>query len=817
MKLEKLKATFQNKYAIRVIAGVLIIAVTGGASTACRVYAAKSEPGCAPAVAQEKAEDPDLQNNAKSGEQEQKEDGGDLALADLIKEETASDARPVGKEETVYIIADPTGKPEQTIVSEWLKNPEGKELLEDASDLTEIENVKGTETFEQTGSVLNWNAKGSDIYYQGKTNKQAPVTEKITYYLDGKEVSADELAGKSGRVTIRFDYTNHEKKGDIYVPFTVASGMLLDDSFTNVTVTNGKVVTNGDKNMVFGVAMPGLKESLRVKDRDFSDDVSIPEYVEVTADVKEFSLDMTMTVVMGGSELMGAKSLDLSELDGKIEDLTDAVEQLKDGSGELSDGLLTLDGKMGEFSDGVSSLQGGIAAYTDGAKTLADGIGTLKGQSATLISGVSDLASSVQTLSQGVKTLDEALNTPMGKKEKAAAFETAQAAAQAAVDAQFADDANPQGYRQIKEQAEMQFAETLTSDASLAAVRQQAADAANAQAGQIAAQTAQAAAAQMQQNAEMQAQMNELRAAVTAAGQLQYASSDAGRAAIAEQAAGMAGQLVAAGFSPEQVAALQDILAAAASANVIANDGNGQAAGQAAAEAAIAGLQQSVAGGAGQAAAEAVKAAAPQTAEATVRGISEQAKGSIGTGMAESVKAAAKTAAGQAAGQAAIEGAEQAKKAAAQSIEKKDGSSGHSLVSGMSALNDAVQGMSGKMPLLTEGIDKLYTGSQTLASKNGELNSGAAKLADGENQLADGVKKLSGGSKELADGIVEFDEEGIEKMVNSYHGDVKELADRIQAVMDAGKEYESFGGKAGHTAGNVKFIIKTGAVKAEQD
>ena len=494
MKLEKLKATFQNKYAIRVIAGVLIIAVTGGASPACRVYAAKSEPGCAPAVAQEKAEDPDLQNNAKSGEQEQKEDGGDLALADLIKEETASDARPVGKEETVYIIADPTGKPEQTIVSEWLKNPEGKELLEDASDLTEIENVKGTETFEQTGSVLNWNAKGSDIYYQGKTNKQAPVTEKITYYLDGKEVSADELAGKSGRVTIRFDYTNHEKKGDIYVPFTVASGMLLDDSFTNVTVTNGKVVTNGDKNMVFGVAMPGLKESLRVKDRDFSDDVSIPEYVEVTADVKEFSLDMTMTVVMGGSELMGAKSLDLSELDGKIEDLTDAVEQLKDGSGELSDGLLTLDGKMGEFSDGVTSLQGGIAAYTDGAKTLADGIGTLKGQSATLISGVSDLASSVQTLSQGVKTLDEALNTPMGKKEKAAAFETAQAAAQAAVDAQFADDANPQGYRQIKEQAEMQFAETLTSDASLAAVRQQAADAANAQAGQIAAQAAQAAA-----------------------------------------------------------------------------------------------------------------------------------------------------------------------------------------------------------------------------------------------------------------------------------------------------------------------------------
>lgn len=819
MKLAELKRKFKNKYTIRIVAGVLIVAVLGSTTAAYNVYAAKSAAGSIPAGAKSTQEDVGaLTENSDIVAElaSDTEDDDEIKLEDFLKDDASEDAPKIGKDETVYIIADSAGKAETTIVSEWLKNPEGRDTLEDVSDLEEIENVKGNEAFEKKGTALSWNAAGKDIYYQGKTTKEAPVTEQLTYYLDGKKIEPDDLAGKSGKVTIRFDYTNHEKKGDIYVPFTVVSGMLLDDSFSNIEVTNGKVISNGDGNLVFGVAMPGLKESLKVKDSDFSDDFSIPEYVEVTADVENFALDMTMTVVAGGSELMGDKTLDLSELDEKIGDLTDAMEQLKDGSGELSDGLATLDDKMGEFSDGVHSLQSGIAAYTDGAKTLADGIGTLKGQSVTLISGISDLVSSVRTLNDGVKTLDSSLNTAMSGKEKAAASQTARTAAEAAVEAQLADDSNPQSYHNIKAQAEAQFEATLTSDESLAAVKQQASDTVNAQSAQIAAQAVQAADASLQQNGEIQAQLQQLSAAVQAAGQLQYAQSDAGKAAIAEQAAGMAQQLLASGFAPEQVAALQDILAAAASANVIVNDGNGQAAGQAAAQATVAGLKQAITGSAGQVAVAAAQTVAPQTAEATVRGVAGQAKGSIGTSMAESVKTAAKSAAGQAAAQAAVEGAETAKQTIAQSIEKKNSTSGYSLVSGMAALNDAVQGMSGKMPQLTEGIDKLYTGSQTLASKNDELNSGASKLADGKNQLTDGVKKLSEGSKELSDGIIEFDEKGIEKMVNSYNGSVKDFADRVQEVLDAGKAYESFGGKADHTTGNVKFVIKTGAVKAEE-
>ncbi len=425
MKLAELKEKFKNKYLIRIVAGVLIVTMAGSGAAAGNVYAAKNTK---------------IETNAA----EEAERDEDISFDKIFSKGEEEEETEVGKDETVYIIADSTGKAEETIVSEWLKNPEGKDQLKDVSDLKEIENVKGDETFTQKGSDLTWKAGGNDIYYQGKTSKEAPVTEKITYYLDGKEISAKDIAGKSGKVKIRFDYTNHEKTGDVYVPFMVISGMVLDSNFTNVQVTNGKVISNGDSSIVVGAALPGLKESLKVKDSDFSEDVSIPEYVEVTADAEKFELDMTMTVVAGASALNADASLDFSEIDDKIEDLTDAMGQLKDGSKELKDGLDTLNEKTGEFSSGLNTLQNGITAYTDGAGKLANGINALKGQSGLLISGISDLVSSVGTLNSGVKTLDQALNTPMGNQEKSAAMATAKAAAENAVEAQFADPSNPQ-------------------------------------------------------------------------------------------------------------------------------------------------------------------------------------------------------------------------------------------------------------------------------------------------------------------------------------------------------------------------------------
>lgn len=784
MKLAELKSKFRNKYVIRIVAGVLIVTVLGSSATAYTVYGAKK-------TAEETTEDSKSQDNSEF----------ENDLKDMLSDNINVEAKEVDKDETVYVIADSTGKATSTIVSAWLRNPDGKEKLTDASDLKDITNVKGDETFTQKGNEITWDAAGSDIYYQGTTSKETPVTEKITYFLDGKEVSPQEIAGKSGKVKIRFDYTNNEKakatiggkEEEINVPFIVVSGMALGDNFTNVDVTNGKVISNGAGNMVVGIAMPGLKDSLNIDEEELSDNISIPDYVEVTADAVDFELDMTMSIVSSSSSLNVDGAFDFSDLDSKIDDLTDAVDELSDGSGELADGLKKLNDKMPEFSNGLNDLQSGITSYTDGAKTLADGISTLKNSSGELINGVDQLKSSVNTLNNGVQTLNKAVSAKMSDKEKEATRAQASQAAQAAVDAQLADGSEQ--FNGIKAQAAEQFRGTIlaSKDATVAQAREGA-------------------------NQAVAGKMDAIKGQV-------YGQVDAMAPQITEQLAGsITGSL--GGIKDSVRAGLNDLVSAGAITEQQADAIAAQVA---------EGVSQQVAAKVPElsgAITESLKGVAGQTADAVASGVASEVAGTvagtvldgvagqadtIGNSVASAARTAAKQAAGTASGEAAIQGAETAKATIASSINAKDKNSGHSLVSGMNELNKAVKQMSEKMPTLSGGIDKLYNGSQTLVSNNGTINEGVRKLVDGKNTMADGVTKLANGSRELADGVIEFNEEGIEKLLDSYNGDVKELVDRIQAIMDAGCEYESFGGKADDTVSTVKFIIKTDAVKADEE
>ena len=374
------------------------------------------------------------------------------------------------KDETVYVISDAKGQSGTVIVEEWLKNRDGAATIEDVSDLNDITNIKGDETFTQDGEKLTWQANGSDIYYEGTTDKQVPISEKITYYLDGEEIEPEQLAGKSGKVTIRFDYENHEKTTidkdgksiEVYVPFTVMTGMIVSDDFTNIEVTNGKVISDGKNNIVVGMAMPGLHESLQKEDGDFDSEIEFPDYVEVSADVENFSLEMTASVAMSGLlSDMNLSDVDLTDLENSINDLSDGSEQLEDGSKQIKDGLGTLKDSMGEFTSGASDLSSGIKDYTDGAKKLNDGLSTLNASVGTLSKGAETLNTSAKTIAAGVKTLDEALNTEMSDKEKEAAKKQ--------VSAQFAEDGAT--YKLIYKAAAANFTNTMTSDATVGQIQ----------------------------------------------------------------------------------------------------------------------------------------------------------------------------------------------------------------------------------------------------------------------------------------------------------------------------------------------------------
>lgn len=326
-----------------------------------------------------------------------------------------------GKVETVYVNADASGAANDIIVSEWLKNSGASAKLSDKTELKDIVNVKGDETFKDNGDgTLTWEAKGSDIYYQGVTDKKLPVNMKITYALDGKEVKPEELAGKSGKVTIRFEYENTDKqtvdvdgkKIDVFTPFVMMSGMILDgDKFSNVDISNGKVISDGGNYIVVGVAVPGLKDSLDIAEDkwDELDDEDLEKKLsnsfEITADTTDFELGMTMT--MASSDVLSDFGMsDLSNSD-KIDDLKDNMDKLNDGSDKLVDGSKELKNGTGELKDGVSDLYDGTKEFKDGTSELKDGTGKLSDGTKDFYDGIVKYTDGAHELRNGAAALED--------------------------------------------------------------------------------------------------------------------------------------------------------------------------------------------------------------------------------------------------------------------------------------------------------------------------------------------------------------------------------------------------------------------------
>ena len=373
----------------------------------------------------ENTEKPDSQKSEKeSGKADEKEAE---ALIDTVREQLPSGKKNTEREETVYVVADAGGSAEEEIASVWLKNPDKEATLTDSTELSDVENVKGEETFtEDNDGRMVWQADGKDIYYQGKTDKELPVTTEITYTLDGNPVQPDELAGKSGHLKIDFSYINHEKEeADVNgktvmlsKPFLVFSALPLENNkAANVSVTNGKLINTGDKTIVVGYAMPGMTDSLKAclpdaADRETQSEelpMELPESVTVEADVTDFSLLTTMTII--DNSLLQELDLDdvhtMDDLEKAVEELGDASGKLKEGSSELADGVQELADKTPELTSGISALDQGAAALASGAGTLASGAGQVNDGAVKLADGSRELNNGAAEVDSGTKKLDQ--------------------------------------------------------------------------------------------------------------------------------------------------------------------------------------------------------------------------------------------------------------------------------------------------------------------------------------------------------------------------------------------------------------------------
>lgn len=324
------------------------------------------------------------------------------------------------KDETVYVVTESDGSQSDLIVSDHLKNKSGKDKIEDVSTLTDIENVKGKEKFtrEDDGS-LSWNAKGNDIYYEGKTDQEAPVSMDIKYYLDDKEVDGADLSGKTGKVKIVINYTNNTSLNGTKVPFVVLTGMVLEnDTFQNVTVSSGKVIDDGQKSFIVGMAAPGIADTLGISEEE----LGFGSTVEITGDAKEFAPEDMMTVVTNDFfQDIDTSELNAGNLDSQIDQLDSAAKQLVAGTNTLYKGIETLNSSSATLAAGVSKLNQGAAkidentkAALQGSKDLAAGSQFLSSQLNSKLTdmgeGVNTLASKSEKLADGLKDMQSKVN-----------------------------------------------------------------------------------------------------------------------------------------------------------------------------------------------------------------------------------------------------------------------------------------------------------------------------------------------------------------------------------------------------------------------
>ena len=658
---------------------------------------------------------------------------------------TSSSATPT-KDETVYVKVDDAGNQKDVTVSDQLKNISSLGTIDDVSDLKDIKNVKGDETFSENNGKLVWQGDKKDICYQGTTTKKIPVGMKVTYELDGKKVSADDLEGKSGHLKIHYEYQNTSADSGKYTPFLMATGLLMDgEKFSNVTVDNGKVISDGDRNIVIGMGLPQLKEQLTSVSSKV-DDLDIPDSFTVEADVTDYEKVEAVTVATNEvfNEVGTDKFDSLDELKDSMTELQDASNKLVSGSGELKDGLDTLLSSSGTLVSGIDQL-------ASGGNTLASGTGSLVSGMQSAKTGSSQLAGGVKALSDGVSGMQAQVSD--GVKDLSNGVSSVQAGVET--------------IHGIAEQADKGVDLAKDGAKGLCAGLETASESA----GEIAtaARNLCTVLGGNQQTVQVEQQQ-----------EVTVDNSD-----IYNQIAALAEQMT----DENDKAAVENVLNQISATKTQTVDVQAEVEVENPYVTALNGI------------ASGADALSKQlSANGEIGGGAATLYGTLSSTQGATVKAATAGLSGALASDGSLQRGISLLQSGVGEMGTKLGAGTNELLSGIGTLQ--------------KGADSLDSGLGTLTSGASQLNSGAGTLSTGLNTLqsstgalVSGVEQLDSGAAELNSGMIQFNEEGIEKLVSVFDGDVDSLLDKANELLDASKEYKNFSGIADGMDGSVKFIF----------
>lgn len=659
------------------------------------------------------------------------------------------------KSETVYAVMDADGNTTDVSVSEWLKNEGKSNNLSDYSNLKNIKNTSGDEKMSRDGNKLVWAAKGKDIHYTGDYDGELPVNVKVSYYLNGTKVSADEIAGKKGNVKIRFDYDiNDSVKENGYSltrPYAIVSAVVLsNDNFTNVTVNNGKAVNDGNSTAVVGIALPGMSDNLQI------DELDIPDHVTINAKTTNFEIDGTYTVADSGfmNDVDTTKLDDatgqIDELESALDKLSDASKKLVDGSSKLAKGANKLADSSSQIEEGTETLKDGTESMKTGSKDLKTGTGDLKtgvkdlsDGADKLVTGAQDLSAGTTQMKEGTEALNSSVNGAGGLAGDNGSAKKLSAGA-ARVDA---------GIKQM--------GETIAAQAKTAKSISDNLDGVNTKKVSVPSTDVD----------------NALKTAIDAA-----------------EASGDQDTINALKNAKEKLGTYETNVNDAVS-SVNADKQKIDAANQDAK-----GMYQNIASSSNddlkklQDGADELKAGT-QALDTEVN---------VGSTKVPSLSKAV---------YGLNEGAAQLD-AGVNGYTDKDGKFHPGALLGLKSLQEGIKVDTKDKTSLVTGVNKLDAGTTKLAKGAVQVDAGAGKLVTYMGQLTEGAEDLSDGADTLASGMATFNKTGIQKLVSTMKdSDIKSTVNRVKATLDAASDGSFIGGKQEGQSGESKIIFKTDEVK----
>lgn len=744
------------------------------------------------------------------------------------------------KNQVVYTKLDGDGNKTGVFVVNSFSAPKGS-TIEDAGVYDKVVNLSTTKKLaDKDGHVAVEGQGEQDFVYQGDLSKdtQLPWNVSVSYKLDGKDVTAEELGGKSGKLSMKLTVApNPEYKGtgeytDNYL--VQVTGMLKDSECHKIDAEGATAAANGSNTQLTYMVLPG----------------STAEYT-VNADVEDFEFDGWQIV---GVPLSLALDVDSSDMDtSQLNELEDGIAAANDGAGLVKDGAATLSEALGvanngagqlmaganAAADGVTKLADGSAQVNDGAGQVAAGAGTLADGSTALDGGASQVAAGAGTLAQGTASLMSQLPTLTGGTQALAqgtgalvggvkqldgGLATLQEGAKQLqggvaqlTDQQAGAPALAAGANKLKSGLD----ELTAKNEELTGGAQGVANGAKQLAKDINTGLSQETIGQIgglaNQGVLLQKAVKELQ-------DLQKAAADKGDAKLAQGIGSVANDISKGLQSAPSADVINGLVGQLNGLKEGANELNAGAAGL------NAGVKDYTAG------ASIAAAGANKLADGAAQlngGINQLAAGVNGDGTAANpglvngVNALreAVSGTGSSANPTLLQGAMKVD-AGAQAL----AAGGNALAGGAKALNDGAQQLAGGSAAVANGAHDLKAGAHALASGSATLAGGAGQLNDGLQflnsqtpalkggaaTLADGLSQINAGGKTLADGAVQL-KNGTQELTDRTRDldtqVIDTVKDQIQDMLNPQFTPTDFvNGEQGKQIGRVQFVYMTGAI-----